>query len=619
MHQTIKVPINGFYYYLHTYMLKDRVYVAFKYHKRLVAEVKDMRGSKWHPNADEVPPEVRQTLKCGKCWSVDLCQRNVVNFGILGGDDPFQFYLEPWEPIPVIKRSNGLVPYPHQCNMAGHQLAHRRVNTAAEMGCGKTLAAIMTMELADNPHDREFWYISTKSGLLATMLELKFWQSRKIPMLFTYEELVRTLKNRPDIRPPQLIIFDESAAIKNITAQRTQAAMFIADRMRREVEGPYIIEMCGAPQPQSPVDWWSQIEIIAPGFLREGDPNKLARRIAFTEPGVGGMYLKRISWRDNTNKCDVCGELREAHHDIVTHRWTPSKDEVAHLGRRLRGPVHTVRKADVLKWLPEKIYREIEIKPSPAMLRAAKIIAGRSIPVIQKLTLLRQLSDGFRYEMQDSGQTKLCGTCQGLGTIQDYNPDEDAIMDMECPECKGKLAVNVEQRVAVRSACPKDEILKDLLDECEETGRIVTYAGFTGSVDRAVDVLIAKGWDVIRADGRGWHTYGPQQGLLAKRNLLETFQRNKDEFPRLGFVAQAGAAGTGLTLTASEMIVYYSNDFDANHRIQSEDRIHRPGCTGALIVDLIHLETDRTVLNALKGKRRMQDLVLDASIFEEAA
>ena len=175
----------------------------------------------------------------------------------------------------------------------------------------------------------------------------------------------------------------------------------------------------------------------------------------------------------------------------------------------------------------------------------------------------------------------------------------------------------VEQRIPKYGPCPKDEALRDLLLECENTGRIVIYAGFTGSVDRCLNVVTEAGWDAIRADGRDWHAFGANQGLLNRQDKLESFQLNKDDFPRLAFIGQAGAAGTGLTLTASEMIVYFSNDYDANHRIQSMDRIHRPGCTGAVIVDLLHLETDRIILAALERKEAMQKLVLDASMFDE--
>lgn len=619
MIQTIKVPIRGFYQYLHLFQHGDRLYIKFKYNKTLLAEVKSMGGARWHPDTGEFPPEVAQSLACDKCWSVENCDRNWTAIKILQGDDPFAIYCEMPEPIPAEARltSSGklLAPYPHQCLMTGHHLGLRRVITAAEMGTGKTLAAIMTMERAENFDERDFWYVSTRSGLMATQYELQFWKAHVVPMLFTYEELVRTLKHSPKIRPPQLIIFDESAAIKNMNAQRTQAAKFITDAMRRFCQDPYIIEMSGAPAPQSPIDWWAQAEIAAPGFLREGDANKFGKRLSFTEVGHNGAYLKRVSWRDNPEKCDFCGELHSEHTD-KDHEWAQSVDEVRLLGKRLSGLVLTVRKADVLKWLPEKIFRELQLKPRPETLRAAKMIANMSVPVIQKLTMLRTLSDGFRYVDEEAENASICPSCLGKLTIQDYDPEKDEIGEVQCPQCKGSGTVHAQVRKTVLGPCPKDDTLRDLLEECEPKGRIVIYGGFTGTVDRCVNVLTSSGWDVIRADGRGWHAFGPSCGLIKPNEWLKVFQEGQIDLPKLGFIAQAGAAGTGLTLTASEMLVYYSNDFDANHRIQSMDRIHRPGCTGAVIVDLLHLPSDRVVLDALNRKQDLQKLVLDANIFE---
>ncbi len=69
----------------------------------------------------------------------------------------------------------------------------------------------------------------------------------------------------------------------------------------------------------------------------------------------------------------------------------------------------------------------------------------------------------------------------------------------------------------------------------------------------------------------------------------------------------------GLTLTASPTIVFYSNDFNAESRIQAEDRIHRPGMDktrGATIIDLIHLPSDEYVLDNLKKKKDLQNLTM---------
>ena len=55
-------------------------------------------------------------------------------------------------------------------------------------------------------------------------------------------------------------------------------------------------------------------------------------------------------------------------------------------------------------------------------------------------------------------------------------------------------------RIAREVPCPKDAALKMLLDENEEVGRLVIFAGFTGSVDRIVKLCLKEKWDVVRCD-----------------------------------------------------------------------------------------------------------------------
>jgi hypothetical protein len=68
----------------------------------------------------------------------------------------------------------------------------------------------------------------------------------------------------------------------------------------------------------------------------------------------------------------------------------------------------------------------------------------------------------------------------------------------------------------------------------------------------------------------------------------------------------------GLTLTAAKTMVYFDNDFSAENRLQSEDRIHRQGMfkDGGNIVDLVHLPVDDLVLETLMNNKRVEGLSL---------
>lgn len=276
--------------------------------------------------------------------------------------------------------------------------------------------------------------------------------------------------------------------------------------------------------------------------------------------------------------------------------------------------------------LPEKQYRIIHCKPMESILNAAQLLAARGDSVIRTMTFLRELSDGFQYQETDIGY-KECPLCNGNKTRMDWEyvgPEDkyEEIMDRQymgqevpreyfqevqrpCTYCSGTGQVTNYMREAVQVPTPKEAILNDLIEEHEDIGRLVVYAGFTGSVDRCTQIFLKAGWDVIRVDGRGWWSNKPDNAM----NLLKRFQDKSRAHPKIGFVGQPGAAGMGLTLTESPTVVYYSNDFNGESRTQSEDRIHRPGMDknrGATIIDIIHLPTDELVLNNLKAKRRLE-------------
>jgi SNF2 family DNA or RNA helicase len=179
--------------------------------------------------------------------------------------------------------------------------------------------------------------------------------------------------------------------------------------------------------------------------------------------------------------------------------------------------------------------------------------------------------------------------------------------EMPCATCNGVGEVDKVERQTKEVPCPKEDALVNLLEENEETGRLVVFAGFTGSVDRVTKICLKQGWDVVRVDGRGWLVYRADETPTEEKPL--DYWANMVKYPRVVFVAHPKSGGMALTLVESRMICYYSNDYNPESRSQSEDRIHRPGMDlnkGATIVDLLHLPTDEKVLSVLKDNRRLE-------------
>ncbi len=593
MKKQIKVKIGRLLYPVTLDYRGDRIFVTFKYNKAIIAEIKAMEGSKWH--GFDTPPL--------KVWSIADSRRNEFQLEYLQGNNPYKHY-----DIEIIENEYVRPLYDHQCELADFALTRHHCIIAGEMGVGKTLAAIEVMEQSGT---NDWWYVAPKSALRAVEREFNLWKCRVSPQMMTYEKLVKWVKQNEerfaaDAEIPKGIIFDESARIKNPTTQRSQAAKVLADAIRHlwGYDG-YIILMSGAPAPKVPVDWWHQCEVACPGFIKEGTKAKFQKRLGIIVQedfcGSGTTFPKLESWLDDENKCSVCGQLENEHIlNDDNHIFKKSVNEVSYLYDRMQGLVIVRLKKKCLD-LPDKHYRQIILKPTVKITNLAKSLLATAKSTITGITLIRELSDGFQYQEEKTG-SEVCAICKGEKKLPD--PLLANVMS-PCDGCGGTGERPVYTRTTVQIETPKEGALRDLLDEYGEVGRVVIFGGFTGSIDRCESICHANGWETIKVDGRGWnHTYN---------DPLEVVQKGQKDHPRVAFIGQPGAGGIGLTLTASPVIIYYSNDFNAENRIQSEDRCHRIGMDenlGCTIIDLIHLPTDELILDNLQKKRALQALTM---------
>ena len=77
-------------------------------------------------------------------------------------------------------------------------------------------------------------------------------------------------------------------------------------------------------------------------------------------------------------------------------------------------------------------------------------------------------------------------------------------------------------------------------------------------------------------------------------------------------MGQPTTGGYGITLTAAHTVIYYSNNYDLEVRLQSEDRAHRIGQTNKVTyIDLVSPGTiDEKILKALRSKIDLASQVL---------
>lgn len=599
----------------------DRYKPSYQFNKDMNEVIKQVFNARWNPKAKE--------------WSFQQGQRTEFQLQNLDPDRPSP-YLIFEEDYPLIKthRSHspdlygGKIIKDAQIHAVSKVLHTGCEYLAWEPGAGKTLVAVELCEQA-GVQDHEVLYVGVRTAIAAVQREFRFWRSKVWPRFVLWDGLKKAVREWQG-PAPRVLILDEFSRAKNSSTQRTQAAQYIADNMREEFEflvsggtKCYILGMSGTPAPRDPSDWWSQIEILCPGFLTEGSQKKLLYRLALienVETQTGGKYPKLLTWWDDPDKCKVCGKASRFAH--IGHKYERSTNEVEKLYVRMKGLVDVKFKRE-LHNLPEKIYRPILVKPTQETLELAKMISQAPRPHMAH----RQLADGFQYE-KVAGKLKECPACHGSTICEQpiLPDDEKELMEvnlgLRVPEFKMSKCVNcvdgqvpVFHNEGVRIACPKDDVLIDLLEENEDIGRILVYAGFQDSVDRCVNICLKQGWYVWKVDGRGWLGYNPS-GIVERlkdEDYLELFQQEiRDrKHPKMAYVANPDAGGMAFTLTAASMCVFYSRTDNGEANMQSEDRIHRPGMDlnlGATIVDLIHLPIDRILMTRNANKVRLQNM-----------
>jgi SNF2 family DNA or RNA helicase len=145
--------------------------------------------------------------------------------------------------------------------------------------------------------------------------------------------------------------------------------------------------------------------------------------------------------------------------------------------------------------------------------------------------------------------------------------------------------------------------LINLLDEVE--GKVIIWANYVYDIENIVKTIgEAFGEDSIV------QYYGAIPSEQRQQNI-EKFQdpNSKTRF----FVGNPQTGGYGITLTCANTVVYYSNGYDLEKRLQSEDRAHRIGQTKSVTyVDFIAPKTvDEKIVKALRKKMNIANEIMD--------
>ena len=146
--------------------------------------------------------------------------------------------------------------------------------------------------------------------------------------------------------------------------------------------------------------------------------------------------------------------------------------------------------------------------------------------------------------------------------------------------------------------------IKELMDILEETdGKAIIWANYQRDVNEIIKNIVKKYGEGSIVDYYGLTPQDERQDNIRK------FQ-NGDECRFLVGTPQTG--GYGITLTKANTVIYYSNGYDLEKRLQSEDRAHRIGQKkNVTYIDIICEDTvDEKIVKALRDKINIASEVL---------
>ena len=143
--------------------------------------------------------------------------------------------------------------------------------------------------------------------------------------------------------------------------------------------------------------------------------------------------------------------------------------------------------------------------------------------------------------------------------------------------------------------------LMNILDETE--GKVIIWANYQRDVNQIIKNIVEKYGQESIVD---YYGLTPQED---RQDNIRKFQ-NGPECRFLIGTPQTG--GYGITLTKANTVVYFSNGYDLEKRLQSEDRAHRIGQKkNVTYIDLIAEDTvDEKIVEALRKKINIASEVL---------
>ena len=253
-------------------------------------------------------------------------------------------------------------------------------------------------------------------------------------------------------------------------------------------------------------------------------------------------------------------------------------------------------------------------------------IHGRSIQVVDKFQNLGELSEtlqGFSYrvlkedclDLPDKNFTK-----RQITLTPDQRKLYNQMKETALAHLNGKQATTMtvltqlmrlhqitcghftaDDGTIQRVASNRVNELIEILSEME--GKAIIWAHYQWDIKDIIK-------EIVKVYGPG--SVVDYYGLTPQSERQDNIRKFQDD-PKCRFmVGTPSTGGYGITLTAANTVIYYSNGYDLEKRLQSEDRAHRIGQKkNVTYVDIIAEDTvDEKIVKALRKKINIASEVL---------
>jgi SNF2 family DNA or RNA helicase len=147
--------------------------------------------------------------------------------------------------------------------------------------------------------------------------------------------------------------------------------------------------------------------------------------------------------------------------------------------------------------------------------------------------------------------------------------------------------------------------IKELMSIVEESdGKMIIWANYRHDIE-AIRLALSSVYGMNSAAAYYGDTPSDR-----RQEIVNEFQDPSS--PLRFFIGNPTTGGYGLTLTAASLVVYYSNSFDLEKRLQSEDRAHRIGQNkNVTYIDLMCPGTvDEKIVKSLRDKINIANQVM---------